>query len=89
MNMLHEAGLWEKLAEMAHLAEPGTPDGDRILMFFGRSILPQMLPKETIVEERVVELSHKTEGELLRMLKDMRQERITGGDSDPGSSQDG
>ena len=76
LNMLNEAGLWDKLATMAALAEPGTEQGDKVLMFFGRAILPTMLPKENNTEETVVELSQKTEGELLSMLKEMRASRL-------------
>ena len=76
LNMLNEAGLWDKLATMAALAEPGTEEGNRVLMFFGRAILPTMLPKESKTEEVVVELKQKTEGELLEMLKEMRSERL-------------
>jgi len=76
LTMLNEAGLWNKLAAMAALAEPGTEQGDKVLMFFGRAILPTMLPRESEPRETIVELSQKTEGELLGMLKEMRASRL-------------
>ena len=76
LNMLSQAGLWNKLAEMAAMAEPGTEEGNKILMFFGRSVMPTMLPRETKREETIVELHQKTDNELLAMLKEMRAERI-------------
>ena len=76
LNMLTEAGLWHKLAQMAAMAEPGTEEGNKVLMFFGRAIMPTMLPKETKREETVVELHQKSDNELLEMLKEMRAHRI-------------
>ena len=79
MSMLVQAGLYEKLAQMAVLAEPGTPDGDKVLMFFGRSILPTMLPKENVEEHTIIELREKSDEELKGMLRELRGRRITDG----------
>ena len=79
MNMLVASGLYEKLAQMAALAEPGTPEGDKVLMFFGRSIIPTMLPKENTEDHTVIELRAKSDEELKSMLKELRGRRITDG----------
>jgi len=79
MAMLVDAGLYEKLAQMAVLAEPGTDEGNKVLMFFGRSILPTMLPKEHVEDRTIVELREKSDGELKEMLSELRNRRITDG----------
>lgn len=77
MNMLVEVGLFHKLVEMASLADPGTDEGNKVLMFFGRSIIPQILPKEAKEEAPLVELKQKSDKELMAMLKSLRTDRLS------------
>ena len=79
MAMLVDAGLYEKLAQMAVLAEPGTDEGNKVLMFFGRSILPMMLPREHVEDRTIIELRDKSDNELKSILKELRSRRITDG----------
>ncbi len=78
MEMLQEAGLYEKLGQMAAMAEPGTKEGNRVLMFFGRSVLPMVLPKEAPEAPTIVALKEKTDEELRDMLLTMRKGRVSG-----------
>jgi len=79
MGMLQEAGLYEKLGQMAALAEPGTKEGDRVLMFFGRSILPMIIPKDAPEAPTIVALKEKSDTELKDMLIDLRRKRMSDG----------
>jgi len=76
LEMLHDAGLFHKLAQMAALADPTTEEGQKVLMFMGRSILPTVIPKEQPKTEKVVELQHMSDNELKAMLKEMRAARL-------------
>ncbi|HIB84266.1 MAG TPA: hypothetical protein EYO59_06625 [Chromatiaceae bacterium] len=79
MGMLQDAGLYEKLGQMAALAEPGTKEGDRVLMFFGRSILPMIIPKDAPEAPTIIALKEKSDIELKDMLDNMQKKRITDG----------
>ena len=74
--MLHDAGLFHKLAQMAAIADPATEEGQKVLMFMGRSILPTVIPKEQPRQENVVELKNMSDNELKEMLKQMRAARL-------------
>ena len=50
--------------------------GDKVLMFFGRSIIPQVLPKQEKKEEEVVQLQQKSDKELMDMLKSLQKDRL-------------
>ncbi len=76
MNMLVEVGLFNKLVEMASMADPGTEEGNKVLMFFGRSIIPQILPKQEKQEVPLIELKQKSDKELMDMLKSLRKDRL-------------
>lgn len=76
LEMLHDAGLFHKLAQMAALADPESSEGQKVLMFMGRSILPTLIPKEPPRQERVVELQQLSDSELKAMLKEMRAARL-------------
>jgi len=76
LNMLVEVGLFNKLVHMAALAEPGTVQGDKVLMFFGRSILPQVLPKKDEDDSDVVHLNQKSDKELVEMLRSLQKGRL-------------
>lgn len=76
LEMLHDAGLFHKLAQMTAIADPASQEGQKVLMFMGRSILPTLLPKEPPKEEKVVELKQMSDVELKQMLKEMRAARL-------------
>lgn len=76
LEMLTDAGLFHKLAQMAALADPTSEEGQKILMFMGRSILPTVIPKEQPRQENVVELKQMSDVELKKMLKEMRAARL-------------
>ena len=76
LNMLVEVGLFNKLVHMAALAEPGTVQGDKVLMFFGRSILPQVLPKKDEDDSDVAHLNQKSDKELVEMLRSLQKGRL-------------
>ena len=76
LEMLHDAGLFHKLAQMAAIADPATEEGQKVLMFMGRSILPTVIPKEQPRQENVVELKNMSDNELKEMLKQMRAARL-------------
>jgi hypothetical protein len=77
LNMLVEVGLFNKLVHMASLAEPGTTEGDKILMFFGRSIIPQVLPKQDQTDKDEVRLNQKSDKELVEMLRLLQRGRLS------------
>jgi len=77
LNMLVEVGLFEKLVHMAALAQPGTEQGDKVLMFFGRSIIPQVLPKQDQSDKEVVQLNQKSDKELVEMLRSLQKDRLS------------
>lgn len=76
LEMLHDAGLFHKLAQMAALADPTSEEGQKVLMFMGRSILPTVIPKEPPRQEKVVDLQQMSDKELKAMLKEMRAARL-------------
>ena len=76
LEMLHDAGLFHKLAQMAALADPESEEGQKVLMFMGRSILPTVIPKEPPKQEKVVDLQQMSDNELKAMLKEMRAARL-------------
>jgi len=78
MSLLVDAGLYHKLAQMAALADPETEEGQKVLMFMGRSILPLVTPKDEPVVTRSVELEEMSDVELKLMLKEMREARLEG-----------
>lgn len=76
LEMLHEAGLFHKLAQMVALADPESEEGQKVLMFMGRSILPTVVPKDPPKQEKVVELKQMSDSELKQLLKEMRAARL-------------
>lgn len=76
LEMLHDAGLFHKLAQMVALADPSSEEGQKVLMFMGRSVLPTVIPKEPPRQEKVVDLQQMSDNELKAMLKEMRAARL-------------
>jgi hypothetical protein len=82
MSLLVDAGLYHKLAQMAALADPETEEGQKVLMFMGRCILPLVTPKDEPAVSSVVELAEMSDSELKIMLKEMRAARLDGPSGD-------
>ena len=76
LEMLYDAGLFHKLAQMTAMADPTTEEGQKVLMYMGRSILPPLIPKEQPKQETVVDLQQMSDNELKAMLKEMRAARL-------------
>ena len=57
-------------------ADPTSEEGQKVLMFMGRSILPTLIPKEPPKQEKVVDLQQMSDNELKAMLKEMRAARL-------------
>jgi len=77
MEMLVDAGLYHKIAQMASLADPTTEEGQKVLMFMGRSILPIVTPKDLPPPEKTLDITEMSDSELKVMLHDMRQARLS------------
>lgn len=80
VNKLSEVGLFSKIAVMAEMADPHTEEGKQVLGFFMRYIVKDMLPKETASKVEHTEKAAydtMTDAELLEMLQDRRQQRLT------------
>lgn len=77
LEMLTDAGLFHKIAQMCALADPETDEGRKTLMFLGRSIIPTVIPKADPAEEKVVDLQQMTDHELKLMLGELRRNRLS------------
>lgn len=79
VNKLSEVGLFDKIADMAEMADPNTEEGKQVLGFFMRYIVKDILPKETAAKVEHTEKAAydtMTDAELLEMLQDRRQQRL-------------
>lgn len=80
VNKLSQVGLFDKIADMAEMADPNTEEGKQVLGFFMRYIVKDILPKETAAKvEHTEKASYDTmtDAELLEMLQDRRQQRLS------------
>jgi hypothetical protein len=79
VNKLSQVGLFDKIADMAEMADPNTEEGKQVLGFFMRYIVKDILPKETAAKVEHTEKAAydtMTDAELLEMLQDRRQQRL-------------
>ena len=54
VNKLNNAGLFDKITAMAEQADPSTEEGKQVLGFFMRTLIKDILPKETAAKVETV-----------------------------------
>lgn len=79
VNKLSDVGLFDKIADMAEMADPHTEEGKQILGFFMRYIVKDILPRETaskIEHSEGRDYDKLTDAELLEALHKRREQRL-------------
>ena len=79
VNKLNNAGLFDKITQMAEAADPNTEAGQQVLAFFMKTIVKDVLPRETAAKVETVhneDISRLSDADLLDMLEDRREQRL-------------
>lgn len=75
VSKLYAAGLFDKIAALAAIADPTTKDGQNLLGFFMRHVIKDVLPREmtSMVEHKTSNNENATIEELKKRLADARR----------------
>lgn len=79
VNKLNNAGLFDKITAMAEQADPSTEEGKQVLGFFMRTLIKDILPKETAAKVETVnkdDTDKLSDSDLIKLLEDRRSERL-------------
>ena len=79
VNKLNNAGLFDKITRMAETADPETEAGQQVLAFFMRTIVKDVLPRETAAKVETVhteDMTKLSDSQLLEMLEERRAQRL-------------
>jgi len=79
VNKLNNAGLFDKITSMAEEADPSTEEGRQVLAFFMRTVIKDVLPKETAAKVETVnkdDTDKLSDSDLIHLLEERRAERL-------------
>jgi len=79
VNNLNNAGLFDKITQMAKEADPDTEEGKQVLAFFMRTVIKDVLPKETAAKVETVnkdDTDKLSDADLIHLLEERRAERL-------------
>lgn len=79
VNKLNNAGLFDKITQMADEADPSTEEGKAVLAFFMRTVIKDVLPKETAAKVETVnkdDTDKLSDSDLIHLLEERRSERL-------------
>jgi len=79
VNKLNNAGLFDKITQMAEEADPSTEEGKQVLGFFMRTLIKDVLPKETAAKVETVnkdDTDKLSDADLIHLLEERRSQRL-------------